>query len=79
MRLQHWVVWGASGPCGDLVQPEGSVPLVGQGDEARPCCVVEGRNLIEAMQRYYDHQGWGTYKPMLQADGTPYPEDVEER
>ena len=72
VRLQHWVIRDASGPCGDLVQPEGTAPLLGADEVAEPCCVVEGRNYIEAMQRYHDHKGWGPYRPMLQEDGTPW-------
>jgi hypothetical protein len=34
---------------------------------------AEGGNA--AMQALYDHLGWGTYKPVLRPDGTPYPED----
>lgn len=28
-----------------------------------------------AMQKYYDIMGFGDYKPMLDDDGNPYPED----
>ena len=32
----------------------------------------------EAMQAQYDYLGYGTYTPMLQDDGTPYPEDEDD-
>lgn len=29
----------------------------------------------DAMRQWYEWQGWGPYKPMLDADGNEYPED----
>lgn len=32
----------------------------------------------DASRALYAHLGWGDYEPMLQADGTPYPEDEDD-
>lgn len=33
----------------------------------------------DAMRQMYRYLDWGEYKPMLRVDGTPYPEDEEDR
>jgi len=33
----------------------------------------------DAMRQMYRHLGWDEYQPMLRADGTPYPEDEDDR
>jgi hypothetical protein len=32
----------------------------------------------DAHRALYEHLGWGEFKPMLRADGTPYPEDEDD-
>jgi hypothetical protein len=49
-------------------------PLPGH---ARNTWSVNASSLIDAMNRYYAHMDWGAYQPMLDADGNPYPEDLE--
>lgn len=39
---------------------------------------IEARSHNEAMRKYHEWQGWEPYKPMLAADGRPYPEDEGE-
>ena len=34
--------------------------------------------IADAGRALYAYLGWGDYKPMLQADGTPYPEDEDD-
>jgi len=38
--------------------------------------VAKGYN--DAMRAWHEHLEWGEYKPMLQEDGTPYPEDEDD-
>jgi hypothetical protein len=30
------------------------------------CCTIEAATWDEAMSKYYEHMGWGTYRPMSQ-------------
>lgn len=39
---------------------------------------TEASSSNEAMQAQYDRMGFGTYRPMLREDGTPYPEDEDD-
>ncbi len=38
---------------------------------------LEANSYLEAMQAYYSHLNWGEYRPMLDAEGQPYPSDIE--
>lgn len=57
-------------------------------DRARRLALAEGLTLVwstfaegtnDAMRTLRVHMGWEEYKPMLQADGTPYPEDEADK
>ena len=37
---------------------------------------VIAESWVEANIKYHEHMGWEPYKPMLQENGEPYPEDV---
>jgi hypothetical protein len=37
--------------------------------------LFEATSHNDAMRQYDEWQGWGPYKPMLDADGNEYPED----
>lgn len=51
-----------------LIPPNGQFRFIAKFDARTP---------NEAAQKYYDVMGFGKYKPMLDDDGNPYPEDNE--
>jgi hypothetical protein len=67
-----YTAWGTDGRPSTLVPGEGP-PRFANGepmDEAAAMIWrIEADSWEEAMQRFYDLQGWGTYKPM--ADDPP--------
>lgn len=36
------------------------------------------KGINPAMRQLYAHLGWGEYRPMVRADGTPYPQDEDD-
>lgn len=44
------------------------------GPHARPTWTVDAASHFEAMTRYYDHMGWGTYTTDQSWDGQTYAE-----
>jgi hypothetical protein len=56
-------------------------------NQARERAVADGQKFVwevtakghnSAHQLLYDHLDFGTYRPMLQPDGTPYPHDEDD-
>lgn len=39
---------------------------------------IQATSYLDAMQQYYRMQDWGEYKPMLDKDGNPYPDESKE-
>jgi hypothetical protein len=58
-----FTVWGKDGRACCLVGGEGPPPAQDE-DTAELIWRIEASSYEEAMQRYYDLQGWGTYKPI---------------
>lgn len=79
--MRRWEIWQAPDGTETRFIPE-SRP--GQLDEARTDGLVKlwettavGSN--DAMRQMYDFLGWGDYKSMLREDGSPYPDDEDDR
>lgn len=74
MKAEHWS-WddGGEGGCDSLdsVNTPAEVEnkrkadqiLRDMGMQGTYCCTLEGENWSDLMQKYYDHQGWGVYRP----------------
>lgn len=67
-----------SGPSCTLIRGEGP-PRGADGTLLDPdaTCLhrFEATSLDEAMRHYHELMGWEPYRPMLDADGRPYPSD----
>jgi hypothetical protein len=77
-RVRRWELW--RGEDGHDFFPEGN-------EQARRAAQADGytfswettaKSSNDAYRTLYAHLGWGEFQPMLQADGTPYPEDEDD-
>lgn len=78
--MRKWELWSGAdddGAASDSFFRE-------DNDKARQLALAQGLTLVwstsadginDAMRTLHIHMGWEEYKPMLRADGTPYPED----
>jgi len=58
-----YTAWGKDGRANTLVGGEGP-PQLQEEDNCELIWMIEADSWEEAMQKYYDLQGWGTYKPI---------------
>lgn len=64
---------------GSTVIREGvEVPAFIQEDLIEIIHTYTASNHIDMMQKYHAYMGFEAYRPMLDEDGQPYPEDSEE-
>lgn len=80
--MRRWELWTDEDGDGDHLFPsedqeEARSRAIAEGFKLRWGCSAAGWN--PAHQMLYDHLGWGEYQPMLRPDGSPYPEDEDDR
>ena len=67
-----WSVWACSDG-GVACVPGETAPV--WDSNARLLRIFEATSWNDAMRKHHELQGWGPYKPMLDANGNEYPED----
>jgi hypothetical protein len=58
-----YTAWGKDGRANTLIPGEGP-PQIQDEDNAELIWKIEAESWEEAMQKYYDLQGWGIYRPI---------------
>ena len=60
-----YTAWGKDGRANTLIGGEGPLPpQLQEEDNSELIWRIEADSYEEAMQQYYDLQGWGIYKPI---------------
>ena len=71
-----WELWEAEDGLSHAFGPADSPQHRQLLDESeRLIWTVEAPSYNDAQRALHDHMGWDPYIPMLQDDGSPYPED----
>lgn len=79
MAVPSWEFWESPDRLETSFFPTSSEQARRHALDAGMTCtwVTEAEGHNPAMRLLYEHLGWGEYKPMLQDDGTPHPEDED--
>lgn len=82
MARKEFQAWGPpGGPASCFSTVEGIQDLIRKGlmeQDHVHLYSIQATSYLDAMQQYYRMQDWGEYKPMLDKDGNPYPDESKE-
>jgi hypothetical protein len=76
--MRKWELWEDEGGSSFFPESNMQARLMAMEDGLVKVWEVEASSTNDAMRAMNERLGWGPYKPMLQDDGTPFPEDEDD-
>jgi hypothetical protein len=75
LHVRRWELWVGDGCHAFFPDDNQQARRMAQEDGLTFSWATTASSANDAARALYTHLGWGEYRPMLRADGTPYPAD----